>query len=346
MNEIEIQGRMFRNAKTIECLKKGKLAIRFSIKECLAWWEMDIAASEELYIKSLTIEEEQIIIEAMKKEYIKAKQTGKDVHVFGSGKKHGLFLIRTFFESVDIDEMNPENVIFQEGWNKRREMVRYSDETSIYGVNEKECKEDYSRILQSIHCVKESVEELTEEGYCIYGNWEDTSFSYYFYHNANRKMNIVFEDGEIGFHDEKETILFHSIEKEDMKKVLRTYLDRIKIKERLFHVCKEEKVSYLFLSLFGLTEKEARSRQSLWEELRKTYSFEELEKKCLEYKKTKKSLFDRDIADFHIGEAFDYHIGFFPSTSKYFIARTKEKLAELLAEEHKQYMTKVLKENL
>lgn len=141
---------------------------------------------------------------------------------------------------------------------------------------EKEKEKNFFKNLGS------SLGHLRENGYVNWIYHEDfNAIELYFYRSKYRHLR--FEKTKEGFHLEisKEVEVIQGTDEETITNALKKIMDRIRTKERLKYIVANDNVSYLFQEVTKTMEKTI--QDELWYEMRKIYSFEELDGFVVEY---------------------------------------------------------------
>lgn len=137
----------------------------------------------------------------------------------------------------------------------------------------------YKKDMIILETFKEVVESCKER-FVISERWYVDSFRFYFHQKENRMICL-----ELSKEEKYQVVLEHKItdidiemgRKEETKQQLLTLLEDIRKKERLNYLYEEEVTSPLFMEYMGLRHFNSEQVEKLWMELRKKYSYDELE---------------------------------------------------------------------
>lgn len=265
------------------------------------------------------------------------KEKGEIVVVITEKYKRKLEMSKRIKKHLKIFTQLPEKGILESYY-----------ERDHYGENHYFCymirdEQKKKQDLQFFKNLNEAIHSCTNEGYVLYGKWDQGCFDFSFYNKDYRRLTYCLEEEKYCLCIEEMKIVLQDTSTEEIKKNIIEILEEIKKKERLQHLFqKEEKMPRPFTDFFENVERETPPflLKYIWKELRRVCSYEELEKETylqLRQGKTFQKTLNKGM---WIGKFIEHYIAYDHEDFTYVVTKDKERFVEDMARFYKEQWKK------
>lgn len=165
-------------------------------------------------------------------------------------------------------------------------------------------------------------------------------YKFYYERCGSRELTIEKKKGKYEICFYQELIRVGITDESEFKNGVKGLFRKVKQKERLKYVLEEEQESILFIYMVD-NEVDFLDSEALWKTLRRRFSYEEMEWRCLSILKKEEETYQEN-KEFYMLEFGDMFYGGMSGCTEVLSANSKEELLELMLDEKRKTFQKLL----
>lgn len=291
-------------------------------------------------------EKKEICVQKIEEEFKDfQKEKGNCLVIITYGRDRKEIAYKMLKRKLGLLEQRPKQGILSELCQRQ---MGFQSTTSkfLFAMKNMEMYQNDVMIYENINT---AIRECKGNGYEIYGWWREGEYDFYYFRKNRRRLYLYLEDGKYYLNINEKDHLLKNGTVDEIRKICVTELENIRKKERLKVIVEGEEASLLFHwcnSFYNLIEKS--SVEKIWEELRKVYSYEEMEREAIRKLENKEKNEENDINGIHFLKFAEYYVAVRIEQEEVFVSKDKKelmkKLTSLYEKEWTDYMIKLEKD--